>query len=139
GLSSTSRMTRERLIVAALAYRGLAHTDREGAVSILGQRALDAPVLRLLVLRRGPDVDVIDPPLVVFLAQHDPVADALLVPAQLGAIVAFVVGTADVLADSGDEALDLADEPVAAALGECRERPGDVARGDCVGEHAHRI
>src|SRR5215468_7850395 len=97
-------------------------------------------LLAVVVLGRRPDVDVVDPPLVLLLAQHDPVADTVLVPAQLRAVVAELIDpVVDPLADAGDEARDLAHQAVAPALGEHVEHALDIARGDRVGEQPDRI
>src|SRR3954468_15302914 len=77
------------------------------------------------------------PPL--FLAEHDPVADPVLVPAQLGAIAERVERAVDVLAEPGDEALDLLLQAIAPPLGQHVERGRDVPRGDRVGEQPDRI
>src|SRR6185295_14225913 len=84
---------------------------------VVRQGVVAAGAVAVVVLGCGPDVDVVDPPLVVLLAQHDAVADAVFVPAQLGAIVAELIDAiVDPLADARDEALDLPGQAIAAAL-----------------------
>src|SRR5215468_9352664 len=97
-------------------------------------------LLAVVVLGRRPDVDVVDPPLVLLLAQHDPVADPVLVPAQLGAVVAELIDpVVDPLADAGDKALDLAGQALAPARAQHVEHAGDVARRDRLGEQPDRV
>ena len=105
-----------------------------------GTAAFDAALLAFVFgLRRGPNVDIVDAPLVVLFAQDDAIADAVLVPAQLGAIAEALERAVDVLAEPGDEALDLLLQAVATALRQHVERGRHVARGDRIGEQADRI
>src|SRR5436189_2136391 len=53
-------------------------------LEVFGDGAFDLTRLgRVFVFRRGADVDVVDAPLVLLLAEHDAVADPVLVAAQL--------------------------------------------------------
>src|SRR5262249_30049084 len=98
------------------------------------------PVRGRLVLGRRVDHDVVDPPLVVLLAEHDPEPDAVLVPAQLGAIRPDLLDLPVApLVQAGDEALDLTRDAVPAARGEQRQRAGEILVVQRVRELADRV
>src|SRR5580698_5923356 len=62
-------------------------------------RALGATLV-LLLLGRRMEVDLVDPPLVVFLAEHDAITQAVLVPPHLGAVGRDLIDAiVDALAD----------------------------------------
>src|SRR4051812_28461246 len=74
---------------------------------------LDVLVL-VLALGHRMNVDVVDAPLVLLLAEHDAEAHAVLVPAQLGPVGADLLELAvDLAIDAGEEALDLAGQTLA--------------------------
>src|SRR5512140_2871679 len=140
----SSRAPRPRPSSGCAAFATTCHSSARSAdngLELVGQRALAVPVAVAVALPGGrPDVDVVDAPLVVFLAQDDAVAQAVLVPPQLGAVGGELIDlVVDPLADARDEALDLPGQALAAALGEHVEHAGDVAPSDRLGEHPDGI